>query len=95
MSEPFAVTPSELRATSKLLSDASTSLKDVLSTLRANLRAEGAPWGEDDIGEQFAKDFLPQLKWVDESVGAKSGLLDDYSDLLRGAADRFEGADGG
>jgi uncharacterized protein YukE len=96
MSEPLGVTPSDLRATSKHLSEVSTRMKDVLSSLRDKLSAEGAAWGEDKIGDQFAKGdagYLAQLDWIDGSVSAKTGLLDHYSRSLKTAADSFEQAD--
>lgn len=50
----FSLTPSELRATAEHLTDVSDRFKDVLSTLRDNLAAEGAPWGDDEPGRAFA-----------------------------------------
>src|SRR5690242_15913254 len=79
MAEQLGVTPPDLRATSEHLSDVSNRMKEVLSTLRARLAAEGVAWGEDEMGEQFASGpggYLSQLKWVDGSVGAKTDLLD-------------------
>jgi uncharacterized protein YukE len=96
MSEPLEVTPSDVRSTSNHLNDVSTRMKEVLSSLRDKLAAEGAPWGDDAIGDQFAKGddgFLAQLDWVHDSIDAKTGLLDYYSRGLKGAADSFEQAD--
>ncbi|MCV7168394.1 hypothetical protein H7I41_00510 [Mycobacterium manitobense] len=96
MSEPFEVTPAELRATSEHLHDVSDSMKKALSALRGRLAGEGAAWGDDKIGHQFAGGgggYLAQLDWVQGSVNAKTGLLDYYSSGLKGAADSFEQAD--
>jgi uncharacterized protein YukE len=96
MSEPLGVTPSTLRATSKHLNDVSTRMKEVLSSLRGKLAAEGAPWGSDSMGDQFAKGesgYIAQRDWVDKSVGAKTSLLDYYSHGLKKAADSFEQQD--
>ncbi|MGV0743839.1 hypothetical protein [Mycolicibacterium sp. XJ870] len=68
-------------------------MNDVLSGLRGKLSAEGAAWGDDRIGDQFVKDYSPQLDWVDGSVVAKSDLLDHYSRGLKVAADSFEQQD--
>jgi len=51
MSEPFGVTPAELRSVSSDLNDASSRMKGVMSSLRGQLAAEGAPWGGGSIGE--------------------------------------------
>ncbi|MGX9791296.1 WXG100 family type VII secretion target [Mycobacterium sp. MMS18-G62] len=96
MTEPLGVTPPELRATAQHLKDVSSRMKDVLSRLRGNLDGEGAKWGDDKIGEQFADGdggYLSQLAWMDGSVDAKTGLLDYYSRGLKGAADSFEQQD--
>ena len=93
MAEQLGVTPPDLRATSEHLYDVSNRMKEVLSTLRARLAAEGVAWGDDEMGEQFASGpggYLSQLKWVDGSVGTKTDLLDYYSRALKGAADSFD-----
>jgi len=93
MAEHLGVTPPDLRGTSEHLYDVSNRMKEVLSTLRERLAAEGVAWGDDEMGEQFANGpggYLSQLKWVDGSVGTKTDLLDYYSRALKGAADSFE-----
>lgn len=93
MADELGVTPPELRGTSEHLYDVSSRMKSVLSTLQERLSAEGAAWGDDEMGEQFANGsggYLDQVKWVDGSVSAKTGLLDYYSRALKGAADSFE-----
>lgn len=97
MSDPLGVTPADLRATSQHLSEVSSSMKDVLSTLQENLAGEGAAWGDDKIGDQYANGesgYLAQQDWVDGSIDAKTGLLDYYSDGLKTAADSFQQQDG-
>jgi uncharacterized protein YukE len=96
MAEPLGVTPHELRGTSKHLNDVSTRMKDALSSMRAELAAAGAQWGDDSMGDQFAKGdagFAAQWNYVDESVAVKTGLLDYYARGLKGAADSFEAQD--
>ena len=96
MADKFGVTPQELRATSQHLNDVSGRMSDVLASLRDKLNAEGAAWGDDGIGDQFAKGdsgYLGQLDWVHDSVGAKTDLLDYYSRGLKGGADSFERQD--
>jgi uncharacterized protein YukE len=96
MAEFLGVTPPDLRGTSQHLNDVSGRMKEILSSLRSKLNAEGAAWGDDRIGDQFANGdggYIAQLKWVDSSVDAKTGLLDYYSRGLKGAADSFEQQD--
>ncbi|MCV7283254.1 hypothetical protein H7J88_26820 [Mycolicibacterium flavescens] len=98
MADPLGVTPPDLRAASQHLNDVSTRMKEVLSTLRDSLSGEGAAWGDDKIGDQYANGdsgYLAQQDWVDGSVAAKTGLLDYYSTGLKEAADSFEQQDQG
>ena len=96
MTEPLGVTPQELRATSDHLADVSSRMKGVLSSLEGKLSGEGAAWGDDKIGNEFANGgsgYLAQLDWVNGSVDAKTGLLDEYAEGLRTAADTLEQQD--
>ncbi|MEV0672990.1 hypothetical protein [Mycobacterium sp. NPDC050441] len=93
MAEELGVGPSDLRATSRNLNDVSVRMKNVLSSLQSNLAAEGVAWGDDKMGDGFAKGgggYLAQKDWVDGSVVVKTDLLDYYSDGLKGSADSFE-----
>lgn len=93
MADELGVGPSDLRATSRNLNDVSVRMKNVLSTLQSNLKAEGAAWGDDKMGDGYAKGgggYLAQKDWVDGSVSIKTELLDYYSDGLKGSADSFE-----
>jgi hypothetical protein len=93
MAESFGVTPAELRRTSRQLNDVSSRMKDVVSSLRERLAGEGAAWGDDRIGDQFANGeagYVARLDWMCGSVDAKTGLLDYYSEALKYTADASE-----
>lgn len=97
MTEPMEVTPEELRAASQHMADVSARMKGVLSSLQGKLSGEGAAWGDDEIGSQFANGgdgYLAQLARVQQSVDAKTQLLEGYSQSMRAAADNFEQSDG-
>jgi hypothetical protein len=96
MTEPLGVTPDELRATSRYLTDVSARMKEVQSSLQAVLSGEGEAWGHDKIGNQFAsggQGYRSQSDWVDGSIDAKTELLDYYSHALRTTADGLEQQD--
>jgi uncharacterized protein YukE len=98
MGVPLGVTPAQLRATADHLTDVSTRMAAVLSGLRSRLDGEGRAWGDDKVGREFAdggEGYLAQVDGVDESVGAKTKLLDDYSTLLRTTANTLEQQDQG
>ena len=94
----LSVSPAQLRATANYLADVSHRMWAVLNNLHLQLTGEGAPWGDDSTGHQFASGgngYLAQLDWVDKSINAKVDLLDGYSRGLRTAADTLERQDQG
>jgi uncharacterized protein YukE len=96
MSDPLDVTPEELREASRHMSEVSDRMKNVMSSLQGKLSGEGAAWGDDEIGHQFADGgdgYLSQLDRVHTSVDAKTQLLEGYSESMRAAADNFEQSD--
>ena len=98
MVEQFGVEPDELRSVAGDLGEVSSRIAAVLSSLAAQLAGEGAAWGHDSLGQQFANGangYLVQRNWVAGSVEAKTNLLDYYSAQLRNAANIFERSDHG
>lgn len=96
MDDALGVTPDGLRGVGVGLGDASAQVKAVLAGLDAKLAAEGQPWGNDAIGDQFAKGpsgYVAQRDWVNGSVGAKTDLLDGYAGSMHDTADTLEGQD--
>jgi hypothetical protein len=98
VSDPLAVTPDGLRAAGDHLGAVSANLKKALTSLNTNLDGEGTAWGDDKGGSGFADGsggYVAQMNWVDGSVDAKTGLLDQYSETMRNTADTLEGQDKG
>jgi len=96
MAEQFRVTPPELRSVARDLAEVSAQMTAVMSSLDAQLAGEGAAWGNDSLGHQFANGangYLAQRSSVAGSVDAKTNLLDYYAEQLRNAANTFEHAD--
>jgi len=96
MTDPLQVTPDALRATSEHLADVSSRMKNVLSSLQGKLSGEGEPWGGDKTGHDFAEGpngYLAQQDWVNKSIGAKTQLLDQYTDQLKNTADSLQQQD--
>jgi uncharacterized protein YukE len=90
------VTPAELRAAADHLADVSGRMSAVLSGLQSQLGGQGAPWGDDKIGDGFVNGgngYAAQRNWVDGSITAKTDLLDHYSHGLHTAADTMEQLD--
>ena len=96
MTEPLSVNPDDLRTTAANLADVSSQMKQVLSTLNAQLAALGSPWGNDSIGDQFANGsggYLAQVDQVNSSISAETQLLDSLSQSLATSANNFEQTD--
>src|ERR1700677_3641942 len=96
MTEPLSVNPDDLRTTAANLADVSSQMKQVLSTLNAQLAALGSPWGNDSIGDQFANGsggYLAQVDQVNSSISAETQLLDSLSQSLATSANNFDQPD--
>jgi|SRR3954464_12320432 uncharacterized protein YukE len=94
--EPLAVSPDSLKATAQHLAAVSSKMKTVLSTLQGKLAGEGQPWGNDGTGRTFAdgpNGYLAQVDWVNGSVGAKTDLLDQYSQQMTDTAESLRQQD--
>ena len=98
MGGDFGASPDELRGVAGDLGEVSAAMKAVVSSLVEKLAGEGQPWGDNAMGEQFAQGsggYVAQLGWVQGSVSAKTGLLDQYAQVLKQAADSFQQSDQG
>jgi len=98
MTDPLAVSPDAVRNASKDLAALSAQMKTVLSTLQGLLSNEGEPWGDDDTGDGFANGpngYLAQKDWVNNSIDAKTKLLDQYVTQLNDTADSLQQQDDG
>jgi len=96
MAEQLGVSPQDLRAAARHLDDLSNRKKKVRSSLQDALAAVGAAWGDDRIGDQFAKGpegFVAQREWVFGSIDAKTDLLDHYAREFKRTADYLERQD--
>jgi hypothetical protein len=96
VSEPLGLSPDQLRVTAQHLADVSGGMKAVSNTLKARLEGQGPAWGDDAVGDQFAKGnsgYVAQRDWVFDSINAKTDLLDGYAASMRQAADTLENQD--
>ncbi|RZQ65029.1 WXG100 family type VII secretion target [Amycolatopsis suaedae] len=81
----FTLRPDEAKSGGTQLSTAADALGQIGQTLSSALQAEGACWGDDESGKEFAKDYEP---------GAQ-GAVDAFTSLvegLRGLKDQVDKA---
>jgi len=93
MSDPLGAIPAELRTVADHLTEVSSRVKEVFTRLNSQLAGEGAPWGDDSSGDEFAKGpqgYLAQLDWVNGAIAAKTQLLEGYSQSMNSSATAFE-----
>ncbi|WP_157554410.1 hypothetical protein [Nocardia crassostreae] len=75
-------------------------ISGALTTLKANLAARGAPWGDDKFGKTFADGaeqqpgYLAIRDTVTTGIGAMADTFAGFADGQFTAADKFDGADG-
>ncbi|GAA0523987.1 hypothetical protein GCM10011581_45160 [Saccharopolyspora subtropica] len=85
--------PEEIRSGGKKIGDSGDDLDQVLSKLKSALDAEGECWGNDEAGQNFAKDYTKGRDSVLKSLQKVIKALGDIDDNLRATADDTESGD--
>ncbi|SDC97892.1 WXG100 family type VII secretion target [Actinokineospora iranica] len=80
----FSIEPDVAARAATKLGSAADQLAAVGKTLADALAAEGACWGNDDSGQEFAKDYVPGS---DDTVKAFTSLVDGLRGLQSGVTD--------
>ena len=70
--------PAALRATQPRFADLSNRVTTAATNLRSIMAAEGQCWGSDQIGQSFAKDYVPG---AEEALHGTDGLATVFSGL--------------
>ncbi|ONI73313.1 hypothetical protein ALI144C_46245 [Actinosynnema sp. ALI-1.44] len=68
-------------------------LTETASTLKNRLRDVGRPWGDDEPGRSFAKDYLPAAEAVSKAAGEVAAALTRLAENLAAQADAHRKAD--
>lgn len=95
MSGGYGVRPTELRSSSPGFSGAADQLETAMTTLTSALQAEGACWGGDEAGQQFATGYEPAAQGATEAFDALVQALHGIRANLDGMAETWDGADSG
>jgi uncharacterized protein YukE len=96
MSESLQFNPEDVQTAATSVADVSSEVKQLLAALQGQLAALGSPWGNDSIGDQFAKGpsgYLAQVDTVNSSINATTQQLDSLSQSLTAAATNLEHQD--
>lgn len=85
--------PEQLRLAATRFAETGNDLLTVLVQIRRELDNLDAPWGDDDPGRAFARDYLPAAAKTIEAVGLFAGALGGIGTGLRQMADTTTGYD--
>jgi WXG100 family type VII secretion target len=89
----FAIDPQRLTTEAAGFETQSQALETVHRTLRSSLDAEGACWGGDDTGQQFASQYLPGVDQAMQGFTALIGALSAITQQLDAGAQTHAGND--
>jgi len=80
------IDPEQLIAVARRFHEASADLQKALTRARSELSELGAPWGEDEEGAAFAKQYLPAAKHAWDGLGLFCHAVSGIGETLTQAA---------
>lgn len=83
------VRPAELRAAAPQLRTVAEAVQTAQRTLQAALDAEGTCWGNDDLGSEFAKHYLPHRDQAQTNLTQLATALQETGRAVDEAAAAF------
>jgi hypothetical protein len=75
MNVPLSMQPEQIQLAAGRFTETGNDLLTTLTRTRRALDALGTPWGEDDPGKAFARDYLPDASNTVEVIGLLAGAL--------------------
>ena len=93
MSDRFEVEPETLRSGAAAFARTAPDVEDALNRLRSQLSALGRPWGDDEPGRAFAKEYEPNARALMDAIAT---LAEGTASMGRGLATmagRYERSD--
>nr|WP_052477981.1 PE domain-containing protein [Kibdelosporangium sp. MJ126-NF4]CEL15157.1 hypothetical protein [Kibdelosporangium sp. MJ126-NF4]CTQ93247.1 hypothetical protein [Kibdelosporangium sp. MJ126-NF4] len=93
MNGEMPVDPEGVQAGATGLAGVGTGFTENAATLKAGLRAEGQPWGDDGAGQNFAKDYVPAADAISKAVGEVAAALNQIAENLQAQADAHRKTD--
>ena len=93
MAGTLAADPQQLAAQAAHFRAAADTARQAAQRLQSQLDSIGNAWGEDEVGAQFAKLFVPQRKQLMEGTHGAEAMLTQLADGLVMAAQAYEQAE--
>lgn len=75
MNAPLSMQPEQIQLAAGRFTETGNDLLTALTRTRRALETLGTPWGEDDPGKAFARDYLPDAANTVEVIGLLAGAL--------------------
>ena len=93
MGEKFEVQPDRLRDGAGSFGRAGDALSTAGTTLGSALDAQGQCWGNDESGQTFSKDYVPNAQSVRDAFATLAEALQAIKTALEESANSYEGSD--
>jgi uncharacterized protein YukE len=90
MAGGFNVQTDRLRRGAGGFGDSGDSLSQAGTTLGSALDAQGQCWGNDESGQSFAKDYVPNSQKVRDAFGSLAEALQAIKTALEESANSYE-----
>ncbi|MGW1679132.1 WXG100 family type VII secretion target [Saccharopolyspora sp. NPDC002376] len=87
--------PIRVRGGAAKFDGAADQMEQINQRLQQALQAQGQCWGNDEAGQQFAKDYLPGADGMQEALSSVQEALHNLRSQVEGAANDFEAVDQG
>ncbi|WP_040776381.1 WXG100 family type VII secretion target [Nocardia pneumoniae] len=89
----FRVDPEALRATRPGFANVADKIAAAAQNLRRVIEAEGECWGSDKIGQNFAKDYTPDVPKALTSIDNLGKAMNNLGDSMVGIANTLQNRD--
>ncbi|WP_173140183.1 WXG100 family type VII secretion target [Kibdelosporangium persicum] len=93
MSGEMLINPDGVRGGAARLDGVGANFTEDAAALKSKLQAEGQPWGDDESGQNFAKDYVPAADAVSKAVGDVAAALIQIAKNLKTQADAQQQTD--
>jgi uncharacterized protein YukE len=89
----FQVDPSGMRSAAAQVDGASSQAARIVQALQQKLAGLGQPWGTDDLGRSFAKQYVKPSQDGLDALGSLGSGLRGVAQNLSAMADNYDGVD--
>lgn len=89
----FQVDPAGMRSAAAQIDGAGSRAAQIVQALQQKLAGLGQPWGTDDLGQSFAKQYVKPSQDGLGALGSLGAGLQGVAQNLSAMADNYEGVD--